>query len=584
MNTCVYLIPNADTGQSASHELTTTAFRHLRMDAGSIKKSRMLEFEGTLRGEEIDFVEKHLVDTVANSIFIALPGSESPNRHFLDQQFKHTCIVSKKPGITDDEAHCAEKTFEDRFGYPSPKIRTHELYLIEKNLSELELTQLAHKLLGNALIHEFTFNALKKAPLRQGAESVELFSDTDQAWLQVTQSPETLLKFSQERQLALNLEEMQAIVAHFKLKQRSPSDCELEILAQTWSEHCKHKEFNATIHYSDLDTGESRTIHSLFKSKIKRATEQIDQQFQEAGKSFLVKVFNDNAGIVRVDADTFFVWKVETHNTPSTLDPYGGAMTGVLGVNRDALGTGIGGARLLFNTNVLCFGPPTYAKELLKGQKHPRYIRDGVVRGIKDAGNQSGVPTVNGSIIYDERYSGKPLVFCGTGALLPARYGTRDSSLKTVEPGDCIVTVGGRVGKDGIHGATASSTYTDDRTPTTIVQIGSPVTQKFLSDFLEHVCRLDLVKSCTDNGAGGLSSSVGELADIAGGALVHLEKVPLKYPGLKPWEIFVSESQERMTLVCEADKIATLQDLAQDFEVEISVIGHFTNSGFLDVR
>jgi phosphoribosylformylglycinamidine synthase len=258
-------------------------------------------------------------------------------------------------------------------------------------------------------------------------------------------------------------------------------------------------------------------------------------------------------------------------------------MTGVLGVNRDAMGTGIGGARLLFNTNVLCFGTPSYNKPLLKGQKHPLYIREGVVRGVRDAGNQSGVPTVNGAVIYDDRYSGKPLVFCGTGAVLPNRYDAKNSWGKYVDAGDKILMVGGRVGKDGIHGATASSTHSDESTPATIVQIGSPLTQKLLSDFLECVARKGLVKSSTDNGAGGLSSSIGELAELAGGATVQLKAVPLKYPGLAPWEIFVSESQERMTLVCEDRHCETLIALAKTFEVEATVIGEFTNTGLLEV-
>ena len=287
---------------------------------------------------------------------------------------------------------------------------------------------------------------------------------------------------------------------------------------------------------------------------------------------------------MRINADSLFVWKVETHNSPSAIDPYGGAITGILGNNRDPLATGIGGARLLFNTNVLCFGNPEYNGPLLTGQLHPRRILEGVRKGIEDGGNKSGVPTVNGAIVFDDRYAGKPLVYCGTGAVMPMQFAGLDSWEKKIDAGDRIVMAGGRVGKDGIHGATFSSIELDETAPATAVQIGSPITQKLAMDFLLLAARRGLLKCSTDNGAGGLSSSVGELAGISGGAVVALEKVPLKYPGLRPWEIFVSESQERFTLVVEPGKMAEITALGREMEVELTDIGHFTADGILDVR
>lgn len=278
------------------------------------------------------------------------------------------------------------------------------------------------------------------------------------------------------------------------------------------------------------------------------------------------------------------MWKVETHNSPSAIDPYGGAITGILGNNRDPLGTGIGGGKLLFNTNVLCFGSPFYDKELLPGQLHPRRIMEGVRHGIEDGGNKSGIPTVNGSIIFDDRYSGKPLVYCGTGGVMPYSLNGMNSWLKPIDAGDLIIMAGGRVGKDGIHGATFSSAEIDEHSPQSAVQIGSPITQKLVSDFMQEAVNEGLIKCSTDNGAGGLSSSVGELATISGGAVVNLEKVPLKYANLKPWEIFISESQERMTFVVTEDKEDELFALAKEREVELSEIGNFTDNGFIDVR
>jgi len=248
------------------------------------------------------------------------------------------------------------------------------------------------------------------------------------------------------------------------------------------------------------------------------------------------------------------------------------------------MGTGIGGAELLFNTNVLCFGSPNYDKKLLKGQLHPRRIMEGVVDGIEDGGNKSGIPTVNGSVVFDDRFAGKPLVFCGTGGIMPDNYLGRNSWEKPIDINDRIIMAGGRVGKDGIHGATFSSTEINEKSPQSAVQIGSPITQKKLSDFMIVAARKGLIKSSTDNGAGGLSSSVGELAEITDGALVNLENVPLKYSGLKPWEIFVSESQERMTIVVEPKNIDVFFELAENMEVEVTDIGYFTNSGFLDIR
>ncbi|MEN6369530.1 MAG: AIR synthase-related protein, partial [Thermotogota bacterium] len=363
-----------------------------------------------------------------------------------------------------------------------------------------------------------------------------------------------------------------------------PTDCELEIVAQTWSEHCKHKEFNALVEFADRDRGTTVEIDSLFRTYIVAATRAVSETLRGWGQEWLLRVFDDNAGVVRIDDDSVFVWKVETHNSPSAIDPYGGAITGILGCNRDPLGTGRGGGRLLFNTDVLCFAPPTYDRPLLPGQLAPRRVFAGVRAGIEDGGNKSGIPTVNGALVFDDRFAGKPLVFCGSGSVAPAWVGTAPWWEKRIDPEDRIVVVGGRVGKDGIHGATFSSVHLDEESPRSAVQIGSPLTQKLASDFLEEACARGWVKAATDNGAGGLSSSVGELARITGGAEVDLERVPLKYEGIQPWEIFLSESQERMTLAVDPAVEDDLFALARDRGVEAVDIGRFTDDGILWVR
>jgi phosphoribosylformylglycinamidine synthase len=508
-------------------------------------------------------------------------------------------LVARLPGVTDDEGQSAQETMADlldRRVEGEQQIFSQTLYLFDEPLSPADLDRLGRELLGNPLVHH-----LEHGPFVAGETalsylpSVIVRADLTIEEISLDLPDDALLALSKGRGLALSLPEMRAIRAHFEREEtraaralaglpRWPTDGELEVLAQTWSEHCKHKEFNALIRLVDRETGQEERIDSLFKTCIRGATQRIQEQLAASGARWLVKVFTDNAGVVRVDDDRVFVFKVETHNSPSALDPYGGAITGILGNNRDPLGMGKGGGRLLFNTNVLCFGPPGYDRPLLPGQLHPGRVFAGVREGIQDGGNKSGVPTVNGSIVFDDRYAGKPLVFCGTGSIMPATCGGGPSWEKRILPGHRIVVVGGRVGKDGIHGATFSSTELDENSPRGAVQIGSPITQKRVADFLEIACARGLVACATDNGAGGLSSSIGELATLSGGARVELGRVRLKYAGLRPWEIFVSESQERMTLAVDSLHLDALLDLARDLGVEALDIGEFTDDGRLDVR
>ena len=276
--------------------------------------------------------------------------------------------------------------------------------------------------------------------------------------------------------------------------------------------------------------------------------------------------------------------KAETHNSPSALDPFGGAMTGIVGVNRDILGTGLG-ARPIANTDVFCFGPPDYKDDLPDGLFHPSRVMRGVHAGVRAGGNESGIPTVNGAIVFDDRYIGKPLVYCGTVGILPRRLPDgRESHIKTPEPGDLIYMVGGRVGSDGIHGATFSSLELTDESPSSAVQIGDPITQKKMLDMLLEARDAGQIQVITDNGAGGLSSSVGEMAELTRGADLDLASVPLKQAGLSSWEILVSESQERMTVGVREEDAAAFEALAALHEVEATIVGTFTDSGTFLVR
>ncbi|WP_201979040.1 AIR synthase-related protein [Hymenobacter rubidus] len=568
------------------------AARHLGLKTGRVRSAALYTVRYPLSETQLhEFATRCLADPVLHDVRL--------NELTAAEGFAAYILVARRPGVTDDEGTSAQNALADILNEPldihTQHIFSKRLYLLENDLPAEDLRRIAEELLGNKLINWLEVGRVADG-IRDytprpggGAEAItEIIKLTDR-------SDAELVQLSKDNIYALSLEEMRAVRDYFAAAETqaerkaaglpaAPTDCELEIIAQTWSEHCKHKEFSALINYKDLETGEEKQVDSLFKTYIKNATSEVDRQLRANGNDWLIKVFSDNAGAVRINPDSLFVWKVETHNSPSAIDPYGGAITGILGNNRDPLATGIGGAQLLFNTNVLCFGNPEYDGPLLTGQLHPRRILEGVRKGIEDGGNKSGVPTVNGAIVFDDRYAGKPLVYCGTGAVMPMQFAGKDSWEKIIDAGDRIIMAGGRVGKDGIHGATFSSIELDETAPATAVQIGSPITQKLAMDFLMLASRRGLLKCSTDNGAGGLSSSVGELAGISGGAVVELERVPLKYPGLRPWEIFVSESQERFTLVVEPGKMTELLALGQEMEVELTDIGHFTADGFLDVR
>jgi phosphoribosylformylglycinamidine synthase subunit PurSL len=384
-------------------------------------------------------------------------------------------------------------------------------------------------------------------------------------------SPNELVALSRERGLSLSFDEMAAIQKYFQGLRREPSDAELETLAQTWSEHCKHKTFRAAIDHVEKDEmGLERRRHykDLLKDTIVRATEDLR-------RPWCLSVFKDNAGIVDVDGRQAAAFKVETHNHPSALEPYGGAGTGLGGVIRDILGAGLG-AKPLANTDVFCFAPLDGAHDSA-GALPPRRIFHGVVSGVRDYGNRMGIPTVNGAVYFDEDFHYNPLVFCGTLGLIPV-----DAIHKEVRPGDRIVMMGGRVGRDGIHGATFSSDSLTTNISSSVVQIGNPIVQKKMMDVLLAARDRRLYRAVTDCGAGGLSSAVGEMGEKTG-AEVRLENVPLKYEGLAPWEIWLSESQERMVLAVPPDDLRALRELCASEDVECTDIGVFSGDGRLRV-
>ena len=516
----------------------------------------------------------------------------------LAEGFDWLVEVGLRPGVTDNAGRTALEAAMLRLGRSArehEKIYASRQYLFSGDLARGQVERIAGGLLANDLIQSCTVASASEFDAAGGLQ-VPLPRVTSEgtphvALMDLAVGDDELMRMSRDGLLALSLDEMKTIQAYFirpdvlaarrqKGMAGPATDVEIEVLAQTWSEHCKHKIFNAAIAYDD-GTGAVSEIRSLFDTYIKGSTRVIRERL--GLRDWCVSVFKDNAGVIAWSDEHHLVFKVETHNSPSALDPYGGALTGIVGVNRDTLGTGKS-ARLIFNTDVFCFADPFYGRELPPRILHPRRIFEGVREGVEHGGNKSGIPTVNGSIVFDDRFLGKPLVYCGTGGLMPVTVLGQASHEKTACPGDLIIMTGGRIGKDGIHGATFSSEELHEGSPVTAVQIGDPITQKRMADFIMEARDRGLFRCITDNGAGGLSSSVGEMAEFSGGCELDLKLAPLKYSGLQPWEILISESQERMTFAVPPQDREAFLDLASKMRVEATVLGTFTDSGLFHVR
>jgi len=476
--------------------------------------------------------------------------------------------IAYNHGVMDPVEESAKKAIRDMGIYGVKSLRTEKKYFIYGKISGSDFKNICEKLLYNKVIQHI----VKAQPHRRARAQVKDYKFKLISVDMLGADDKKLIKISRDGQLFLNLKEMLQIKRYFKKLGRNPTDCELETIAQTWSEHCGHKTFRGIIKYEE--DGKTKVIDNLLKCTIMKVTNELK-------KPWCVSVFKDNAGIVRFDENDNICFKVETHNHPSALEPYGGAGTGIGGVIRDILGVGLG-AKPIMNTDVFCFGlPDTAYKDVPKGMLHPKRIMKGVVRGVRDYGNRMGIPTANGAVLFDERYVGNPLVYCGTVGIMP-----RDKSFKAAESGDLIVVAGGRTGRDGIHGATFSSgelTHESETVSGGAVQIGNPITEKKLTDTLLKARDKNLYTSVTDCGAGGLSSAIGEMGQDLG-AEVDLEKAPLKYQGLSYTEIWISEAQERMVLSVPRENLKELMDIFRKEDVEAVVIGCFTSNKRLKLR
>lgn len=469
-----------------------------------------------------------------------------------------------RPGVTDPVADQILRATELLGIKGVGQVATGQRFVVHSSrvLSEKELHTLAQRLLANAVIHYYALGAIDTVHFPTDAAASEQVEIIPIRQL----SDDQLLQLSRDRRAALDLIEMQTVQKYYQTQQRDPTDVEFETIAQTWSEHCSHKTFRADIKFND------QTIHGLLKTYIRAATETINA-------SWVVSAFVDNAGIVEFDDEYQVSFKAETHNHPSAIEPFGGSNTGLGGVIRDVLGVS---AKPIAATDVFCFGPQSIdMNSLPEGTLHPRLIRSGVVAGVQDYGNKTGIPTVNGGVYYDAGYTANPLVYCGCVGLIPKNKHPRQP-----QSGDHVIILGGRTGRDGLRGATFSSMTMDAQTGEVAgasVQIGDPIIAKGLIEVITRARDLNLYHAITDCGAGGLSSAVGEMGSEIG-ADVDLINVKLKYPGLAPWEIWLSEAQERMALAVPAKNISALQKICDIYEIELTDIGTFTNTNVLTVR
>lgn len=514
--------------------------------------------------------------------------------------------VKNLPGVKDNTGERAQEAIEDILHTKFNKgeaVYTSKYFLIKGGLNKPDVGKITKGVLAYESVESWHIID-KKTYLEKGympeIPKVLIAHKPKISKLELG-SVQELLSLSKQKNLALNIEEMQKIKEYFlradviKNRKRigldnNPTDAELEVLAQTWSEHCKHKVFNAYVEYTE--GGKTKHINSLFKTYICASTEKLKKKLK-----WMVSTLWDNAGVIEFNNNYLFAFKCETHNSPSAKYPYGGALTGIVGVYRDPMGTGKG-CKLIYGTYGFCTGEPNYNGDL-KPEISPKRLLEGVRQGVQDGGNKHGVPTPYGIVFFDNGYLGKPALYVLAAGLIPKIINGEDGWEKQTDPGDLIIMCGGKVGIDGIHGATESSMEGGKHITLGHVQMGDPYTQKKMHDFLSEARDKNFYTCIQDCGAGGLSSSVGEMGynfgrskppaspkttsqggkDAAKGFELHLDKVPIKYKGLDPWQILVSESQERMILSVSPKKIKEFMALAKRHEVEATAIGTFNSSG-----
>jgi phosphoribosylformylglycinamidine synthase II len=546
-----------------------------------IRVIRVLTIEADLVPAQLKRIQKEIFTN---------PVTEESSYAPMAADFDWLIWVGFRPGVRDTAASTATEAIEDllriKFSHDEAAY-TSKLYEVRGEITERQARRIATDLLANDIIQQWKVYSKEDWSTEEGIgfpmPKVILDHEPRVSTVAIG-SDDELRRLSLERSLALQESDIPIIRNYFlrgdirrerkKLGLDLPTDVELEYISQARSDHCNHNTFRGLFRYVDSASGEKIAVDNLFKTCIETPTLEIKKK-----RDWVVSVLWDNAGVGRFDEDHYYVITGETHNSPSNMEAYGGAITGIVGIYRDPMGTGKG-AKLILGMYGYCVGPRDYEGDL-RPHLHPRRLLDGVIEGVRDGGNKSGIPTPFGLLLFDESFLGKCLVFVTAMGIMPARIGNEFSHEKTTRPGDLIIMSGGRVGKDGIHGVTAASETYSEHTPAGHVQIGDPYTQKKMHDFLLEARDEGLISFITDNGGGGLSSSIGESARYSGGCRVDLETVPLKYEGLDQWEIWVSESQERMTIGVKPEHLDRFMALSAKHAVESTAIGEYDGSGYL---
>jgi phosphoribosylformylglycinamidine synthase II len=560
------------------------AKNYFGIEMHSVRTIHVITIDAELSDEQLNAVQ---TDIFTN------PVTQISSYQSLDIEFDWTIWVGFRAGVRDNPGSTAVEAIEDLLGIQFAAGRlvyTSKRYCLKgQGLTAEDLDKIAGELLANNIIEQWKIFSARQWDPAEGTGFIipkVILDHVPTVASIAVDSDRCLEKISDERNLALNPKDIPTIRAYFlndntrKVRARvgldDPTDVELEYISQARSDHCNHNTFRGLFRYLDRSTGDTEVVDNLFKTCIEAPTLAL-----KAKKPWVVSVLWDNAGAGRFDADHHYVITGETHNSPSNMEAYGGAITGIVGVYRDPLGTGKG-SKLVMGSYGFCVGARDY-DGALKPHLHPRRLLDGVIEGVRDGGNKSGIPTTFGQVRFHPGYLGKCLVFVTAVGIMPSLVDGKPAEEKHTSPGELLIMCGGRVGKDGIHGVTAASETFSEHTPAGHVQIGDPYTQKKMHDFLLQARDEGLIRFITDNGGGGLSSSVGESALFSNGCQVDLEKVPLKYEGLDQWEIWVSESQERMTVAIHPDDRERFFELSGKHAVESTVIGCYTDSGKLHI-
>lgn len=513
-----------------------------------VKVGRVFLFEG-FSPEEIDQIQKEILHESTH--IDAYQGNVDAERVGYPSQF---VCVSYQRQVSNPKLNSIQHAIT-AIGIPlneGKKIQTAKMVLLYGDISSKERQQI-EDIMVNISIQE----GLRTAPKQLGIEATE--NDEVQSVPLSDLSERELIELSETRRLFLNLEEMKAVRNYFRTMGRTPTDCELEIIAQAWSEHCGHKTFKAEV----VMNGERKL--PLY-TRLKAATGRINHPD-------VLSCFVDNSGVVRFDDNLGVCIKAETHSAPASIEPFGGTETGVGGVIRDILGTGLG-ARPIAVMDVLCFGDLSLSpNEVPQGCLHPKVLLRKVVEGVESYGNKVGLPNISGALYFDNGFRTKPVVLAGSIGLIPIEKAQKGKP----QPGDAMICIGGTTGRDGIHGATFSSGHMTEQTKdldSTAVQIGYPVLKRQVMDVLGKLFDRDLIHALTDSGGGGLSSVVTEICEGLGGK-IDLHEITTKYQGLKPWELLLSESQERMVIAISQEDVEEVMALCAHYGINADKIGTF---------